>query len=251
MKSDLIDESDQELLRNGYKIKKVGKNIEVGTLSVSHDEQVKQLKREKGEYVIINSRFVHLLGKDCEEQTQKTLEKYLKKFVTNKKNVLVVGLGNPHLISDALGTKVIEKINIIGTERQRVSAISPDVFGNTGIRTSIIIEAICNKIKPTLVIIVDSLGTYSEDRLATSFQISTAGIVPGGALDAENSLINSASLKVPCVVLGVPLMLVVEKPISPLTEVLCPKNIEEYVETCSIIISNAINSVLHKTSAII
>ena len=49
----------------------------------------------------------------------------------------------------------------------------PDVYSKTGIKTQELIEAVVNKIKPSLVVVIDSLGTYKEMRLASSFQIST------------------------------------------------------------------------------
>lgn len=258
MKSDMFDESDQELLKNGFNLKRnFNYNIEVGKLSIKTEQKAKQLKKDIGEYIIINSPNVHLLGGDCKNYTKNILVKNLKNFIKSYKKVFVVGLGNPSLTADSLGDKVVKKLyvteplNEIKRGNRNICSLVPDVYSKTGIKTQELIEAVCNKIKPNLVIIIDSLGTYNEKRLASSFQISTSGITAGGALYSGNKPISKETLGIDCVVLGVPLMLVSENPKTPLTDVLCPKNIDEHVKTCAEIISDALNEIFHRKNKIV
>ena len=84
--------------------------------------------------------------------------------------VLVVGLGNLSITPDALGPKVVDGIlatrHLAGEwekaakkDRLRpVAAIAPGVLGQTGIETSEIIACLCEKIKPSCVIIIDALA---------------------------------------------------------------------------------------------
>ena len=258
MKSDMIDESDKELLKNGYTIKNhFDFNIEVGSLSIKTESQAKNFGKDKGEYVIINSPNVHLLGKDCKNYTKTLLIKNLKKFLNVSGKILVVGLGNPSLTADSLGDKVVKKLYVTSFIKNfkknitDVCAIVPDIYSKTGIKTIELIDAVCKKIEPSTVIIIDSLGTYNEIRLACSFQISNSGIIPGGALYQGNEQISKESIGVDCVVIGVPLMLVNKEPKTPLTDVLCPKNIDEHVVTCANIISEALNDIFHRKTKIV
>ena len=248
MKSDMFDECDKELLKNGFNVDNNYKyNVEVGKLIIKNKKQSIMFDKEIGHYYIINSPYVHLLDNKCCEYTENVILKCLKKLYKKQNSVFVVGLGNPSLISDSLGDKVIKKINInICEKSKKIFAMTPDVYTKTGIKTSDIIEAITGKISPDVVIIIDSLGTLNENRIATSFQITTSGIIPGGALNNENKLISKRSLNKDCIVIGVPLMLINKNPKTPLTDVLCPKNIDEYVESCSQIIANVLNKIFHR-----
>ncbi len=258
MKSDMIDESDEELLKNGFNLKSnFAYNIEVGKLSIKTKERAKALDKDIGEYVIINSPKVHLLGEECKNYTKNVLIKNLKNFIKPNGKIFVVGLGNPALTADSLGDKVIKRIYATGALSglkkglTEVCTLVPDVYSKTGIKTQELIEAVVNKIKPSLVVVIDSLGTYNEMRLASSFQISTSGITAGGALYEGNKPISKQTLGVNCVVLGVPLMLVSSKPKSPLTDVLCPKNIDEHVITCADIIAQALNEIFHRKNKVV
>ena len=253
MKSDMLDESDNELLSNGFKINnKFDYGAEIATLLVKNKKQALYYGKDIGEYIILNCANVHILGKTCEKYITKLIEKNIKKFISKANNVLVVGLGNDKLTADALGAKCVQKNLVTGNLKEvknnlkNVMTIIPDVFANTGIKTNVILESICEKVKPDLVVIIDSLGTINENRLACSFQITTSGIVPGGALYAGNKKISSSSLKTKCLVIGVPLMLVRGKFENVLAEILCPKNIDEYVNRCAEIIASALNNVFHK-----
>lgn len=258
MKSDMIDESDAELLKNGFNLNdKFDYSIEVGKLSIKTEKEAQKFEKDIGEYVILNSPKVHLLGADCKAYTKNLLIKNLKNFIVPKGKILVVGLGNPALTADSLGSRVINHLYVTGGLKGfkrgllDVCAFSPDVYSNTGIQTQEFIEAISNKISPNLVIIIDSLGTYNEMRLASSFQISTAGITAGGALYGGNKPISKQTLGVECVVIGVPLMLVSKNPKTPLTDVLCPKNIDEHVKTCARLIADSLNEIFHRKNKLV
>ena len=248
MKSDMFDECDEELLKNGFKVNdNYEHNIEVGSLIIKSKKEAEMYQKEMGEYYIINSPYVHLIDENCCNYTENVISKCFKRLINKKDSVFIVGLGNPSLISDSLGDKVIKKIIVdVYNSNSKVFAMIPDVYIKTGIKTSDIIEAVTNKLKPDLVVIIDSLGTLNEKRIATSFQITTSGIVPGGALNNENKIISKDTLKTDCIAIGVPLMLINKEPKTLLTDVLCPKNIDEYVERCSQIIANVLNKNFHR-----
>ena len=85
-----------------------------------------------------------------------------------------------------------------------VAAIAPGVLGQTGIETSEIIACLCEKIKPSCVIIIDALAARSLKRLGRTVQLSNTGISPGsGAMNRRREL-SRQTLGVPVISMGVP-----------------------------------------------
>lgn len=130
--------------------------------------------------------------------------------------VLMVGLGNLSVTPDALGPRVIDGIlatrhlageweRAAGQKRLRpVAALAPGVLGQTGIETSEIIACLCEKIKPSCVIVVDALAARSLKRLGRTVQLSNTGISPGsGAMNRRREL-SRKTLGAPVISMGVP-----------------------------------------------
>jgi len=124
-------------------------------------------------------------------------------------SVLVVGMGNPHLTPDSLGAKTVKRITVTRNisfqhNRMCVSAVIPDVMGNTGIETADIIKAHCECVKPNAIIIIDSLASRSITRLASTVQICDSGIVPGSGIGRGRRMIDPEKLNIPVISVGIP-----------------------------------------------
>ncbi len=130
-------------------------------------------------------------------------------------NVLVVGLGNWNATPDALGPKVASQTMVtrhlfnyapqeLKPGMRAVSAIAPGVLGITGIETAEIIKGVVEKIRPELVIVIDSLAARNVARIATTIQIANTGISPGSGVGNQRAGINAESLGVPVIAIGVP-----------------------------------------------
>lgn len=125
--------------------------------------------------------------------------------------ILVVGLGNDRYLSDALGPKVIERINVTShilakkkiKELRYVSCLVPGVMASTGMESSQIIKSIVDKFQIDVVIVVDSLATRSVKRLYKTFQLSDTGIAPGSGVNNYRKEISKKTLGIPVVALGV------------------------------------------------
>ena len=87
-----------------------------------------------------------------------------------------------------------------------MSAIAPGVLGTTGIETREVAEGIIEKIKPKMVIVIDSLASKSIERISSSIQISDTGIVPGAGVGNTRSEISKNTLNIPVVAIGVPMV---------------------------------------------
>ena len=238
------EEPSSDLQKNGFEIDcNYDYSISVATLSIKSDKKAKMLQKEIGDYCIINSPLFHMLDIACFNYTQKILVKNLKKFISKKPNkVLVVGLGNQQIEADAFGGRCTDKIKL----KQNIFAIKPNVYANTNLMSFDIVAGVCNQLKPDLVVLIDSLGTQNIKRLACSFQICNVGILPGGALGDFNKTISKQTLGIPCVVIGVPLMIFASGLNNNLEEfykqfIFTPKDIQDLVDWCAELVSNALN----------
>ncbi len=128
--------------------------------------------------------------------------------ISFESRVLVVGLGNRHISSDSLGTKVCSKVNItMGIDGYpSVMSICPSVLGLTGIETYDIISGVISKVKPTHLILIDSLCASSVDRLGKSIQLSNTGLCPGSGVGNKRKCIGR-NLCGNIVSIGVPLLI--------------------------------------------
>lgn len=236
------EEPSADLISNGFKIDNdFDYSITLATLSVKTLKKSRELKKEIGEYKILNSPFFNTSDEEVFNYTRKILKEQLEILCESKKKVLVVGLGNEKIQADAFGSNCIDCLEI----KDNIYAIKPDVYQNTNIMACDIILGVCKIIEPELVILIDSLGTYNIKRLACSFQVCNVGILPGGAIHKQNKIISEKTLGVPCVVIGVPLMVFSKGLDKNLDDfygnlILTPKDIDEVVKRCAIMVSDII-----------
>lgn len=132
-------------------------------------------------------------------------------------SILVVGLGNRDITADALGPRVIEKVEVTrhllkeygstGKNQGKitmVSAIAPSVMAKTGMESAEIIKGVVLETNPDLVIVIDALAARSTRRLNRTVQISNTGIHPGSGVGNHRNAIDEKTLKVPVIAIGVP-----------------------------------------------
>ena len=212
--------------------------------------------QDKGHYTIINSPTIPY-SKDDQITLIKKLTEELNKYLSNidHNNVLVVGLGNRHISADSLGSKVVKNIIVTRhienlTTLNKVSAIAPSVLGLTGIESFDIISSVVNKIKPDLVIAIDSLCASSHTRLGTSFQINNSSIVPGGGVNNARVKLSSNSLGTNFISVGVPLVIYANTlSYSNMEElnnmIVTLKDIEDVSNITAKIISYSVNMSIH------
>ncbi len=172
------------------------------------------LNKKPGTYITIE--FKDITDKDNKEKVLHLFIHELKKLVklpSKESYVLIIGLGNEASTPDSLGPLTVKDIIVtnhlyelatLDSNYQRVSAISPGVMGETGIETSDIIQSIVDKIKPDLVIVIDSLASGSIDRVNKTIQMTDTGIHPGSGIGNERKEISFDTLKVPVIAIGVP-----------------------------------------------
>ena len=244
----IFDELDMDFRSLGFSQKEIG-DISLGILDIKKDNKHFDI----GKYRILSCHNLYLhqnYQKQVLVQIKKILREFLKfHHIKKQSTILVCGLGNEDIISDSLGVESCKKIlatrNLnFSFKKHNVCLICPNVQAVTGIETPLIVKGIADVIKADIIIIIDSLLTQNIKRLGHCFQLSSVGMIPGGAM-GESMEISQKTIGVPCISIGVPLLLDINK-LSKINKsiIVAPKDIKHYVSVCSTIISDAINSVM-------
>ena len=174
------------------------------------------LGKKEGKYVTIS--FKDITDANNYKKVLKVFIKELRKVlkysdIKKDDSCLIVGLGNPKIISDALGSKTISEVivtrhlyllNDVDLKYRNVSILEPNVMGVTGIDSYEIIKNAILEIKPDFVIFIDSLCAIDIRRLNKTIQITTSGITPGSGIGNSRMELSKDSLGVKVIAIGIP-----------------------------------------------
>ena len=224
--------------------------VKISTVSLDKDSALK-LNKPSGKYSTVLSPIVRDGREERYFRLANALSNELKRYTHRRKNILVVGLGNAKMTADALGTLVVDKVEVIRKNGNGLCALCPSVGGVTGIESYELVSAVVKQIRPALVLAVDSLCSASESRLATAFQISDTGIIPGSGTGNAQPPLDKNSLGVEVVSIGVPLVVYASTLVRDAGGdegkidgelIVTPKDIDILVEDCAFVIAKAINA---------
>ncbi|MDR0976051.1 MAG: GPR endopeptidase [Christensenellaceae bacterium] len=189
---------------------------------ITNEAGAEKLNKPIGTYVNI----------DGEDIPPKEIFAALREIIENDKKILVIGLGNEYFIADSLGIKVCDFVRT----GARIKSFTPSVYAVTGIESAAIIKSVVREVKPTCVLIVDSLVCRDETHIGKSFQIADSGISPASALRQHTHELSKRTLGVPVVAIGVPLCMRLSNGLLVL-----PKDIDAVVVNSANLIAKAIN----------
>lgn len=252
--------------------------FKITQVNVLNQNGADAIDKKIGKYITFEMDNVKYL--DNKNKVILKLNEYLKELINTNEPLMVVGLGNLYVTPDALGSKVVNSIEVtrhilklakemIDSNTREVSAICPGVMGNTGIQTSEIISSVSNIVKPKYIIVIDSLMSKSIKRVGASIQLSNTGITPGSGITGFNSAIDKESTGATVISLGVPMVVdmatITNDALSKIentedeqgeryykianildTEnyIVTPKDIDELIQIMSEIISESINKAM-------
>ena len=130
--------------------------------------------------------------------------------------VLVAGLGNRAIVSDAVGPFTVDRLTAtahlapLDPELFRalgcaaVATVAPGVLADTGVEAAGIVAGVCRALRPDYVLAIDALAARSADRLLTTVQIADTGIRPGSGIANARSALDRTALGIPVISIGVP-----------------------------------------------
>ena len=189
--------------------------LEISRLTVKTQRAGQLLHKEKGTYITIDlppltDNFTNT------DKRLKTIGSEIRRLLPVNGLVLVCGLGNMEITPDALGPKTSTQVlatrhitgeiaKATGLDRLRpVAVLATGVTGQTGIETGEYLLSIVKKIKPTAIIAIDALASRRLERLGCTLQISNTGIAPGAGVGNHRTKINSDTMGIPVIAIGVP-----------------------------------------------
>lgn len=200
------------------------KGISVSRVKITGEQAALKLSKPIGEYVTVDlgeSFSDEETHQNAVEVTSSEISRLLygeKKTEETVPDVLVVGLGNRQMTSDAVGPVTVDRILVTRHIKNNmpqlyeqlglnpVSAMSPGVLGQTGIEAFEMVKSVCDAVKPSAVIVIDALASRKMNRLCRTVQISNTGISPGSGVGNRRSEISRETLGVPVIAIGIPMV---------------------------------------------
>ena len=189
---------------------------EVIELEIRDEEAEKIVGKKKGKYITYETKSLKNLSEKSRNEVIDILAKAIRDISgLDRERVLVVGLGNRNITADALGPKTLDKIKVtrqyfkaynkeFDDDFNEVSILEPGVLGTTGIETINTIVGVVEKIKPTLLIIIDALASRKMRRLCAVVQVTDAGIEPGSGIGNMQGSLNEETTGIKVVAMGIP-----------------------------------------------
>lgn len=225
VRSDLAAECGADREGDGVHIRK----SESGGCRILHvqiktAQAAERVGKPMGHYVTVECGNVgHLSGGELDRarcalsvEIREMAEHMCGKRIGARFSVLIVGLGNREIAADAVGPETVRLLSVTRHLRQadplllsttglcEIAAIAPGVLGQTGMEAVEQVRGAAETVRPDLVVAVDALAARSVDRLGGTVQISDTGIHPGSGIGNRRRAINTETVGVPVMALGVP-----------------------------------------------
>ena len=192
----------------------------VTRITVGDEVSARAIGRPIGRYLTV--AFPPLA--ELTEEERGTLEKILLREIgsvlprcrAGVPTVLVAGLGNRAIVSDAVGPLTVDRITATAHLAERdpelfaslgcraVATVAPGVLADTGMETLSVISGVCRSLRPDYVLAIDALAARSADRLTTTVQIADTGIRPGSGVGTARAALDRTTLGIPVISVGVP-----------------------------------------------
>lgn len=215
------DGLDLEESGRGIRFREYRSNgVPVSRLEITTAEGERLIGKPIGSYITLSVGRLWLADRATFARTAEALAGELKSLSSalcpETGSVLVAGLGNRYITSDAIGPLAVKDITVTRHIREldpelfgslgsvTVSAIAPGVIGQTGIEAVEIIRGAAENVSPQLIIAIDALAAKSVDRLAVTVQLSDTGIAPGSGIGNARKAIDRNTLGIPVISIGVP-----------------------------------------------
>lgn len=240
-------------------------------IKISSPEGARNIGRPEGIYDTLELERMDLLDdeeiEDAQDEVSRELCYLLDVADVIPDRLLIVGLGNPNLTPDAVGSesakwvkptmhiKEIDNESFRSLECSEIAVTAPGVAATSGMDAYVTIRGICDTIEPDAVIVIDSLAARAPERLGRTIQICNTGIVPGSGLGNARIELTHNSIGAPVIAIGVPTVIdsrvfgevTLSEAKSKISGSLCekmfvsPKEINEIVSAAGKIIGGGIN----------
>ncbi len=208
--------------------------------------------------------------------TTQAVAKLIRELLGESKGgcTLVACLGNRDITPDAIGPLAVDALLVTRHLKEHapedfqflspVVVIAPGVLGTSGIESADYIKWLCDSLKPERVVAIDALAARGIERLCRTVQLTDTGITPGSGVGNSRSAINSETLGVPVVAIGVPTVVDIRSLLADFGDgapsgdavadannmIVTPRNIDSEVACASRVVAYSINLALHDGLAV-
>lgn len=186
----------------------------VTTVTISSPEAAQALGKPEGTYVTIELDGLLRREENAFQRAAGVVAAALRPLLPEDGPALVVGLGNRAVTPDLIGPLAVDHLLVTRHLVEQVpehfgglrpvAAAAPGVLATTGMESSLVAQALSQRLRPACVIAVDALASRSLDRLCRTVQLSDAGVVPGSGVGNHRAALDRESLGVPVFTVGVP-----------------------------------------------
>ena len=189
-------------------------------IKISSAEGARSIGRPMGIYDTLELDRMDLLDSESIEDAQDEIARELCYLLdvadVIPDRLLVVGLGNPHLTPDTVGTESARRVKptmhikefdqkfFTSLDCSEIAVTTPGVAATSGMDAFVTIRGICDTIEPDAVIVIDSLAARAPERLGRTIQICNTGITPGSGLGNARVGLNHSTVGAPIIAIGVP-----------------------------------------------
>lgn len=262
----------KERLRGLSRRESRGDITKTTVIEITDESTSKALGKPCGKYITIETPLNY--ESTCFDERLDAVIKSVRELLPEKNGlVLVAGVGNPDITSDALGPffasrifttrhlsgEIKKEIGFLG-ELRPVAAVSTGVLGQTGLESSEYIRCIASGIKPSCVITADALASKSLSRLGCTIQLSNTGISPGSGVGNARKRIDEEYIGVPVIAIGVPTVVSVSALAAELSGgeggerlhgmsdmIVTPKDIDILIKNASQLLAFGVNCALQSS----
>ena len=229
--------------------------LEIQRIRVFTEEAAKALGKPVGRYVTVRltDGMIDAYSEQAKLRT-KLIAQEIKALCGGKGGVLVAGLGNRDITPDAVGPLCADRVfatrhiaqlagEIDMDGLSEVSVIQTGVLGRTGIESSDMVRAVCERVSAKTVIAVDALACAKTDNLGRTIQLTDTGISPGSGVANARRELSARTLGAQCVAVGIPT--VIDFGADGEVMMVTPRNVDKLVHNAAEYIAMAINLALH------
>jgi len=229
--------------------------LEIQRIRVFTQEAAKALGKPVGRYVTVRltDGMIDAYSEQAKLRT-KLIAREIKALCGGKGGVLVAGLGNRDITPDAVGPLCADRVfatrhiaqlagEIDMDGLSEVCVIQTGVLGRTGIESSDMVKAVCERVSAKTVIAVDALACAETDNLGRTIQLTDTGISPGSGVANARRELSARTLGAECVAVGVPT--VIDYGAQGEVMMVTPRNVDKLVQNAAEYIAMAINLALH------
>ena len=193
---------------------RVREGFPVDAVTVSSREAAEALGKPEGVYLTIGLDGLLRREAGAFSRAVEAVSAELAPLLPPDGPALVVGLGSRTVTPDLIGPLTVDHLLVTRHlveqvpehfgDLRPVAAVSPGVLASTGVESSLVAQALAQRLRPACVIAVDALASRSLDRLCRTVQISDTGVVPGSGVGNHRQALDKAALGVPVFTVGVP-----------------------------------------------